>query len=395
MSRHSNEGPKDMARKVGIVAVAAAALVGTLYMGGVLGSTQSYDALKNYAIVQSLDAPELTLVDVRKDEVAGIVELPSRPDQVLVSAGADRIVYSNRAERTVNIYDLEAQQVEATVELPFSPDNMVLAPDGYSLAAAGAEERMVAIVSLIDTALVGVVEEVSNPLGMTFSDSSEYLFVSDSEAGGLAVIDAIAAMKIDPVSLEFGATAAVGTDLTPMTRTPNGLYGVVVDRESGQMPVINFRNWTQIDTIRLGDAPSRPYGTADGQYMLVANTGDQTISVISTEHFETAASLPGVESVTGISTGFFELLAFVVSDTENRAVLVDLETMQAAGEVPLPGTPGVPVADSEGRRIYVPLRDENALVVFDAFDRKILKTIKGVGSSPVSVALAESNNYCH
>lgn len=180
-----------------------------------------------------------------------------------------------------------------------------------------------------------------------------------------------------------------------MTRTPNGLYGGVVDRASGQMPVTNFRRWTQVDTIRLGDAPSRPYGTADGQYMLVANPGSRTVSVISTERFETTVSLPGVASVTGISTGNFELLAFVVSDTENRAVLIDLETMQAAREVPLPGTPGVPAAASEGRRIYVPLRDENALAVFDAFDREILKTIKGVGDRPVSVAMAESNDYCH
>ncbi len=384
-----------MARILGILVAAVAALVGALALGGVLGGARSYDALKNYAIVQGLDAPELTLIDMRDDEVAGVIELPAQPDQIVVSAGAERIVYSNRAERTISIYDLAAQQVEATIELPFSPDNIVLAPDGYLLAAAGAEARSVAILSLVDPVLIGVVEEVSNPLGMTFSDSSEYLFVSDSAAGGLAVIDAITATAIDPVALDFGDGVAGSAELTPMTRTPNGLYGVVVDRASGQMPVINFRRWMQVDTIRLGDMPSRPYGTADGQYMLVANTGSRTISVISTERFETAASLPGVASVTGISTGYFELLAFVVSDTENRAVLIDLETMQAAGEVPLPGTPGVPVADSEGRRIYVPLRDENALVVFDAFDRKILKTIKGVGSRPVSVAMAESNNYCH
>lgn len=57
-----------------------------------------------------------------------------------------------------------------------------------------------AILSSVDPALIGVVGEVSNPLGMTVSDSSEYLFVSDGAAGGLAVIDAISATAIDPVA---------------------------------------------------------------------------------------------------------------------------------------------------------------------------------------------------
>ena len=123
-----------MARTIGLLVAAAVAVVGALYLGGVLGGTKSYDALKNYAVVQSLDAPELTLIDMRDDEIAGVLALPDQPDQILVSAGADRIVYSNRAKRTINIYDLSTQQIEAEIELPFPPDNMVLAPDGYSLA---------------------------------------------------------------------------------------------------------------------------------------------------------------------------------------------------------------------------------------------------------------------
>lgn len=372
------------------VLIAAAA-----YWGGLLGGPVSYGNVKNYAVVQSLDAPEIVLVDMRKDEVAGSIELPVQPDQVLVSAGVERIVYSNRASKTVTIYDLETQIADAVIELPFAPDNMVLAPDGYSLAVGGDEANAVAVISLVDRVLIGVAENVSNPLGMTFSDSSEYVFISDNDAGGLTVINAITAATIDPVALDLGTADSGTADLTPMTRTPNGLYGLIVDRASGQMPVINFRNWVQIDTIKLGKAPSRPYGTADGQYMLVANTADSTVSVISTDRFTTVATMPGVSSITGISTGFFELLAFVVSDTEDRAVLIDLETMTPAGEVSLPGRPGVPVSDSEGRRIYVPLRDSNSLVVYDAFNRKVLKTITGVGHAPGAVALAESNNYCH
>lgn len=383
-----------MTRVLGLIVLLVTSAAGYLYWTGSLGGDVVYGALNKYAIVQSRDAPELTLVDMRDDAIAGVLVLPVQPDQLLVSKGVDRIIFTNKAAKTVSIYDLALQSVEAEIDLPFAPDAMVLAPDGYSLALAGAEAQSVAVVSLVDQVLLGVVGEIPDPDTMTFSDSSEYVFVSDSIEGELTVIDAISVSKLDPVALSVGGTGEAA-QLSAMTRTPNGLYGMVVDRESDRMSLLEFRRWAETTTIPLGRGPSRPFGTADGQYMLVANTGDESISVISTENFNVVATLPGVSSVTGISTGYFELLAFVVSDSENRAVLIDLDTMETAGEVVFSGTPGVPVSDANGTKIYVSIGDRNELVVYDAFNRKILKTLSNVGHHPTTVALAQSNNYCH
>ena len=380
------------ARNIVLLAVVAAAAIAGYAL--LRSEPAAFGSLKDYAVVQSLDSPDLTLVNLDDNELAETVTLPVQPDQIVLSAVLDRIIYTSRAGRSVSVYDIGAQADEAVISLPFAPDTIVLAPDGLTVAAAGAEAGSVALIALDDRVLLGTIADISDPLDMTFSDSSEFLFVSDSAAGELAVINAATARRIDPVPLSLGGVESPA-ELSAMTRTPNGLYGLVVDSLAGRMSVINFRNWQEVASLRLGSTPSRPYGTADGQYMLIANTGDSTVSVLSTEFFEVAATLPGVSSVTGISTGYFETLAFVVSDNEDRAVLIDLEGMELAGEVALPGTPGVPVTDAEGRKIYVTLRDRNELVVFDTASREVVSTVKDVGNRPWKVALAQTNNYCH
>lgn len=379
-----------------IAALAAGAVVlGALWLSGLAGAgAPAFGSLDRYAVIPSTVRAELTLVDMRDDKVAGSVALPVTPGQVLVSPAIERIVIASADARSVSLYDLGAQAVEATLPLPFAPGRIVLSPDGLSLAVAGPDAGMVAILRLHRPAVVGILAGLANPEAMTFSGNSEFLFVSDGVTQDIRVADVLTARPIDPVALSV-AGEDPGAKLSALTRTPNGLYGAVTDALSGRMSVINFRNWQEVGTIPLGAAPSRPYVTADGRFMLVANTGDRTVSVISTEFFDVAATLPGVSDVTGISTGYFETLAAVVSAGERKVTLIDLESLEHAGDIALPGTPGPPVADADGRRIYIALGDTGQLVVIDAINRRVHRIIDGVGAMPGAVALARSNNYCH
>jgi YVTN family beta-propeller protein len=129
--------------------------------------------------------------------------------------------------------------------------------------------------------------------------------------------------------------------------------------------------------------------------MLVPNNGDRSISVISTESLEVVATLPGAEDMTGINSAWLDTTAFVVSRGENKALVIDLTTMQPAGEIALPGTPETAVTTPDGTKVYVALSESNQVAVIDAATRRVIKLIDGVGEEPWGVTMVGAINYCH
>ncbi|MDZ4135844.1 MAG: hypothetical protein U1D06_09680, partial [Paracoccaceae bacterium] len=249
------------------------------------------------------------------------------------------------------------------------------------------------IIRLTDNALGAVVEGFNEPTNVSFANDSGYVFVSDSAQGQIGVIDVGSGQRLDPVGLSIkGADAGA---ISAVTRTPNGLYGLVGERDSGKISVINSRNWTEGKTLTVGKGATRAYGTADGRFMMIASTSDKTVSIISTDNFDIAAILPGFSDVTSITTGYFETLAFVVGGAAKKAAVIDLETMKVVSEIEFGGTPGPAVVDADGKRMYVALADTNELLVIDVYAKSIIKRIGNVGTQPSGVNLAATNNYCH
>ncbi|MDZ4134147.1 MAG: hypothetical protein U1D06_00950, partial [Paracoccaceae bacterium] len=77
---------------LGFVVVAAIAGYAGYSQWG--GQAQSFGPIGSYVYVQSLGAPEITLIDTSDDTVAGTITLPVHPDQVLVAKDLERIIYS-------------------------------------------------------------------------------------------------------------------------------------------------------------------------------------------------------------------------------------------------------------------------------------------------------------
>lgn len=374
-----------------IAAVGAYVVFGT----GALGEV-TYASLDNYVVVQSAAAPELTLVNMYDDTLTGTVTLPVQPDQVVISNDLNRIIFSNRQTKTIYTYDLAAQAVDATYVLPFTPENIVLSPDGLILAASDPASGMLGIIHVARGRVLGVIEGLNQPTNLAFDNESGLILVSDSAVGEIKAFDALSGQPLDPIKLSIGSAAGgTGRAVSAVTRTVSGLYGLSVDSGSGLMSVINFRQWQEMETVALGKNPTRPYGTSDGRFMLVANNDDRTVSILSTEYFDLEATVPGVSDVTSIVTGFLERVAYVVSASEKKAVIIDLVDMKATGEVSFGGTPGPAVVTADGLKMFVALSDTNELAVVDMRTGQVSKKIANVGHSPLGVTMALTNNVCH
>jgi len=378
----------------GVVAAAALGWAGYSFWWQ-SGGDGAFGAVDGYVFVADGSAPQLALINAADDSFAGTLNLPFIADQVLVSRAISRVILSNREQNLISILDLPTRAMEANFRLPLRPDVMVLSPDGLRLAVADTEAGKIAFINFIDGTLGTVIEGLNRPSKLTFDADGVVLFVVDDATAELKMLHARRGEMLESISLRESGVVPGDAEMSALTRTPDGRSGIITDARRDRAYVINFREWQVQSVIPLGKQPGRAYGTADGQFMLVANAGSQTLSIIATDRFAVVATLPGVADVTSIATGFFETLAYVISRSDQKAVVIDMETLTVAGEVALQGIPGEAIADADGKKIYVPLGGVGELALIDIYGKKIGHTIAGMPAAPGAPTMAATNNYCH
>ena len=274
------------------VVVVAAGAAGYFFFG--MAKNVALGDIELYVFVQSTTTPELAVVDVANDTLVTKLRLAAVPDELVVAKEPKRIIYSNRAGKTIHIYDIATQADDAVITLPFSPDTMVMSPDTFMLAVTNTETGQFAAIDIEERALKFVLEETFyKPSRVVFSSDSVFVFISDALSGKVMTIDTGSGAVLDPIQLSLHVNVVDdpdGNELSALTRTPSGLYGLVTQNTDGFVSVINMRSWAENMVLRVGKGASRAYGTADGIYMMVGNDIDKTVTVLNTEPWEVSAT---------------------------------------------------------------------------------------------------------
>jgi YVTN family beta-propeller protein len=288
------------------------------------------------------------------------------------------------------------------VRLDHEPEHMEVGPGGDILAVGNIAAGTISLVSLAENRELARVDGLYEPHNMTFSADGALLYVGNLGAGVVSVIDVAEAAVVNeiPVGEVPGVASAGPADdewqgVINVTRTPDGRLGFAAFGEGNAMAVIDLDTQRTIKTLALGDMPWRAYTTADGRLMITPNNGDQTISIVSTATLEEVARLPGAADMTGVNTGWFESVAFVISRGEDKLVMLDLETLQPAGEIALPGAPETGVTTPDGRKLYVALSAADEVAVIDVQARRVIKRIGDVGDGPWGAHMVGAISYCH
>lgn len=363
---------------------------------------RTLEGIDLYVFVPSKGAPEVTVIDTRTDRIATTLRLDRIPDQVLVSEVANRLVASKIADRSIGIVNPETGETEKTIKLSIKPERMVLSPEGWLLAVRDKSAGSVSVVSLHLQRQLAQVNGFEDPHTLTFGIGGDFVYVADRGTGIISTIDVAQAKVISKLPVVDVARAATDGEepngsygISGLTHTPNGRLGFCAYREGHELAVMDLNDYRKIKTLALGGQPSRPWGTADGRFMMVANARDRTISVIDTGALEVVATLPGASDVSAINTGWFESVAFVMSRSEDKAVVLDLMKLKKVGDIPLPTRPGPGVVTPDGKKLYVALRGSDRVAVIDTRQRKVVSVIPHVGREPSDATMARSNNYCH
>lgn len=371
-------------------------------IGGEAARAAALEDLSHYVFVPNRDSAGVAVIDTHTDTVVANVPVGKVPHQVVISDTLMEMVASNTADDTISVIDLETLKVAATIALDHEPEHMEVNPAGDVVAVGNIAAGTVSLVSLVEDRELARVEGLYQPHNMTFSTDGSLLYVGNLGADVVSVIDVVKGEVINEIPVgqpQKVASAAEGDQewqgIINVTRTPNGRLGFAAFGEGGSMAVIDLRTQETIKTLELGSLPWRAFTTADGRFMITPVNGDQVISVVSTETLEEVGRFPGGSDMTGVNTGWFERTAFVISRGDNKLFVIDLETMQPAGEIALPGTPETGVTTPDGTKLYVALSEANEVAVIDVKSRQVIGRIGDVGEGPWGAHMVGALNYCH
>ena len=372
-----------------------------LVFSSVFESNASED-IKHYVFVPNRGSADIAVIDSRIDRVIKRIEVGEVPHQVAVSLELGKIAVTNTADDTVSIIDSSTFMVVANVPLDSEPEHIAMNHTGDTIAVGNIGAGTVSLVSLVSAQEISRVQGLFEPHNMTFSSNGKYLYVGNLGSNFVSVINVASGVVIDEIPVgnnkkigSFNANKDEYQGIINITSTTDGKLGFAAYGEDDRMAVIDLDSQSVIKNIELGDLPWRAFATADGKYMLIPNNGDRTVSIISTKSLDEVARVAGGADMTGISTGWFDTLAYVISRGEDKAIVIDLTSMQKVGEVDLPSSPETGVITPDGRKLYVALSGSNKVAVIDVKAMKIDKMIGGVGEEPWGAHMVGAINYCH
>ncbi len=347
----------------------------------------SLDDFTRYVFVPSQSEPLVTVIDSLDDRVVARIKVPRIPHQVLVSAPNRRMLVLNREAPEIYLYDLIERKPGPTISLTARPRSMILDPEGYLLAVD--EGDAIEVIEPMSGRKMSRVDGLTAPIAMTFSSEGEEIFVTNGGDGDIHMLDIFAKRISDSIQV------ADGGKLTAYTRAARPPFGIVSIENAAEVAIVDRQSLSAFMRIGVGRDPSRPYGTADGRFMLVPNQGDGTVSMVSMREFKVTATFASGKDIVSVNTGWFETIGVAMSRGDKKAVILDLENHEVAAEIDLPGIPDAGVVTPNGEKLYVALQGVDQVAVISLKTRQLLTLIDDVGADPSGIVMGLSNNYCH
>jgi YVTN family beta-propeller protein len=279
-------------------------------------------------------------------------------NMVLSPSGKMMAVTNNgQSDQTLQLIDLEKQVVADTIVVGKSWIGLAFSQDGKTLYASGGNDNKILRFDVggsklvpKDTIVIGKPWPVKIcPAGIALDDKRKLLYAVTTENNSLYVIDTRAKKVLRQFTLEAeGYTCMLG---------PGGDILYISCWGYGKVLLFDTKSQTFAGTVTVGDHPNDMCMTKSGGFLYVANSNDNSVSVI---------------------------------DLKKKKVV---EVLNAAlyPHAPAGSTTNSVALDEKNAVLYVANADNNCLAVFDVSTpgRSISKGFIPTGWYPTCVRLAE------
>lgn len=350
------------------------------------------ESMDNFIFVANRTSPEIAVIDIRRDEVVSRIAADDVPLHLLVSEEQRRLITTSAEKKSLAIIDFDSGETLHRLDLGFEPAFVQLGPEGNLIAVGGARGGL-ALLSLESGQELFRIEDLAKTGYAMFGAKGERLYLSHRGSGEVSVIELATGkvtevISLDPVSPDSGGIAHI-------SRTPGGRYGFALHRTGGGVSLLDLESKAAIADIDLPGGHWRGFPTVDSQYLLVPNSDDDSLSVISTRTRRESVRFEGIRDMTGVNTALFGSVAFAFSRADKGVTVIDLQEQRIIDRFALPAAPETAATTTDGLKIYVALVESDQVAVIDVIRSKLVKTIDGVGEEPWAVFAAGGLNYCH
>jgi len=359
-----------------------------LHLSAVSAALAFFDDGARYAFIASASSKAVFVIDLQERSLAYTIALTRVPSSVEVSARLKALVIGHEANKSLTLVDLSTEDLtQIDYPLNLTPTAIEVSPVGETVAVFDKATGRLEVHSIDRRVVLLSADDVQTDNELTFGIDGATIYWVDDAAGTLNAID----LWSERQSIEL---AKPRSGLSAMSRSIDGMTGYVSDGSGNVVHMIDLKSFSLVLNIHVGNEPGRPWGTADGQYMLVPNGGSNTMTAISTASGEAVYTVPAVDQPAFINPGWLDSTAAAVS-TSGQLAFVDIDNGSVISRYQMDGAPRDGIVTSDSQTLAIPVPESGSLVFFDMRSRKTLSSITELPVDIGPAALAISNNLCH
>ncbi|MGI9203569.1 MAG: YncE family protein [Woeseiaceae bacterium] len=347
-----------------------------------------FDDGARYAFVGSESEKAVYIIDLYQRSKATSLAFDVTPGPVVASDLLKTLIVGHADEKKLTLVDLMSKSLNRyEYSLDIRPDLVLVSPIGETVAILDREQSVIEVHALRRKEVLVRIEDVNTESDITFNPDGSIVYWVDQDQGSLHSIDLWSQHK------ELKLTRD-GHGLSAMSRSADGILGFISNADTGTVYVVDLLDFTVTRSSQAGRSPERPWGTADGQTMLVPNAAGGTVTAISALTGEVLYTVDAVRDPVSINPGWIDTTAAVVG-RDGTVVFLNIGDGAELGRVRLDNSPAAGVVTSDSKTLAIPVPASGTMAFFDMRKRARMSSVGQLPSDIGPAALAISNNLCH
>jgi len=313
-------------------------------------------------VIVNRDSNDIAFMDIATNKIIGSVFLGKNvnPHMAMMSPDGRWVVTGGTRANKAYIIDVATLTLVKEIPVDFAPEHLAMTPDGRYYYQGNPDGDSISVIDLVSMTEIKRIKGLAEPLNITFTPDGTKAYIGNYGAHWVGVIDVTRHELLKKIHVGSApAIAALDPDrylggikgISNVSISNDGRFLYAADGDLGIVSVIDTREDKVIKKIPVGADPWRAYMDHHGDYSVVANNGDETISIIDLKKNEVAATLESGPAMMGVN--FAAGKAFVISSTSGFLYVYDMKTLKPAGRIKIGTNIQIETAttDTKGQKI--------------------------------------------
>ena len=271
------------------------------------------------AYIANSGADEVLRV-IDTSEAVATLTVDDTPYGVAVTPDGDQVLVTQRdGKALVFINTSNFLQIAYTLPVGKSPRGVAVEPNGRYAYVANFDDNTVSQVNISGRSITDTIDVGDEPSGVAArydeEDETPVVYVTNYKDGTVTVIG------------EDNETTEIDVDDGPVgvAVTPNGNYVYVANSDDDTVSIIDTKTETVIDTLNVGDGPWGVAVGAEGDYVYVTNSFSDTVTVIQASDNTIYDTIYVGDRPRGVSAPINGTIAYVVSQDDGLINRIDMD----------------------------------------------------------------------